>query len=110
MMAEDITPEKSLAMIRNNKDNPDLVILDVRTPEEFAEGHIEDAVNLDFSSQAFSEGLNKLDRDKIYVVCCQSGKRGKKTLNKMRGLEFKEVYNLLDGMKGWGKEGLPTVR
>ncbi len=110
MMAEDITPEKSLALIRNNKDNTGLVILDVRTPEEFAEGHIEDAVNLDSSSQAFSEGLNKLDRDKIYVVCCQSGKRSKEALNRMGELGFKEAYNLLDGMKGWEKEGLPTVR
>ncbi|MHC4197833.1 MAG: rhodanese-like domain-containing protein [Planctomycetota bacterium] len=110
MMEEDITPEKSLALIRDNKDNMDFVVLDVRTPEEFAEGHIEDAVNLDFSSRAFSEGLNKLDRDKRYVVYCQSGRRGKKTLNKMRELEFKEVYNLLGGIKGWEKEGLPTVR
>lgn len=107
---EDITAKEAFALREKNKDNPNFVVLDGRTLKEFEEGHIEDAILLDFYSETFLEELNKLDKNKTYIVHCRSGRRSKKTLNKMRELEFKEVYNLLDGMKGWKKEGLPTVR
>ncbi|MCP4364637.1 MAG: rhodanese-like domain-containing protein [Planctomycetes bacterium] len=107
---EDITPKDAFTLKQKNKGNPSFIILDVRTPEEFAEGHIEDAIMLDFYSETFNDELKNLDKNKTYIVHCRSGKRSKKTLNKMRELGFKEAYNLLDGMQGWEKEGLPTVR
>ena len=50
---ESITPQEAFTLIQNNQDNPDFVIIDVRTPGEFAEGHIENASNLDFYSETF---------------------------------------------------------
>lgn len=61
---KNITPEEAHVLIEKNKNNPNFVILDVRTPEEFAEGHIENAVTLDYYSENFRDDLNKLDKNK----------------------------------------------
>lgn len=107
---KDITPKEAFTLIQNNKDNPDFVILDVRTPEEFTEGHIRDAVNLDFYSETFGEGLNKLDKKKTYLIHCASGDRSGKTLNIMKELKYREVYNMLGGIIKWKSEKLPTTK
>ena len=54
---ENITPEEVNTLIQENKDNPNFVILDVRTPEEYLSGHIENAVNLDYYSDTFRNDL-----------------------------------------------------
>ena len=55
--------------------NPDAVLVDVRTPDEFSEGIIEGAINIDFKDPSFSEKINALDKSKPYFVYCLSGKR-----------------------------------
>jgi rhodanese-related sulfurtransferase len=106
---KNITPEEAHALIEKNRNNPDFVILDVRTPEEFAEGHIEKAVNLNYYSETFRDDLNKLDKNKTYVTHCRSGNRSGKTLDMMKGMSFKEAYNMTDGIIGWKEKGFPTV-
>jgi 3-mercaptopyruvate sulfurtransferase SseA len=56
-----------------NQNDPDFVIIDCRTPEEYAGGHIEDSVNIDYRSDAFGDELEKLDRDRTYLIYCRSG-------------------------------------
>ena len=107
---EDITPEEALALIENNRGNPDFVILDVRTPEEFADGYIEGAINLDYHAENFSDELNKLDKNKTYLVYCRSGKRSAGALNMMEELGFNEAYNMLGGIIDWEEAGLPTIQ
>ena len=63
---EDITPQEAFTLIQNNQNNPDFVIIDVRTREEFAEEHIENATNIDFYSEIFRDRLNDLDKNKTY--------------------------------------------
>ena len=106
---EDITPQEASTLIQNNQNNPDFIIIDVRTPEEFAEGHIEDAVNIDFRSETFQDELNKLYKDKTYLVYCRSGVRSRNALDIMAELNFREAYNVLGGILAWKAEGLPTV-
>ena len=72
---EDITPEEAYALIQDNRDNQNFVIIDVRTPEEYASGHIEKAINLDYYSETFKDELNKLDKNKTYLIYCRSGRR-----------------------------------
>ncbi len=103
-----IHPKEAFNLIRNNKTNPDFVILDVRTPQEFREESIEGAVDLDFHSETFREELDKLDKNKTYLIHCRSGRRSGKTLDMMKELKFKEVYHLLGGISAWKTEGLPT--
>ena len=107
---KNITPGEAFVLIEKNKDNSNLVILDVRTPKEFEDEHIENAINLDFYSETFKGDLGKLDKNKIYVTHCQLGGRSAKTVVIMKDLDFVEVYNITGGIAGWKSKGLPTVR
>ena len=107
---EDVNLEEAYALIVDNLSNPDFVIIDVRTPEEYASGHIEDAINMDFYAEDFDDQLDKLDRDKTYLIYCRSGSRSGKALDKMEALGFQEVYNMLGGIVNWERTNLPTVQ
>jgi len=107
---EDITPQEAFTSIQNNQNNPDFVIIDVRTPAEFAEEHIENATNIDFYSEAFRDTLNNLDKNKTYLIYCRSGVRSGSALDIMAELNFREVYNILGGINQWKAEGFPTVK
>ena len=107
---ENITPPEAFALIQDNQNNPDFVIIDVRTPEEFADGHIENAINLDYYSETFQDELNKLDKNKTYLIYCRSGNRSGKALNIMEERNFREVYNVSDGIIAWEAAELPTVK
>jgi len=107
---ENITPEEAYILIQENKDNPNFVILDVRTPEEFLGEYIENAVNLDYYSDTFRNNLDKLDKNKTYLIYCRSGRRSENALNIMKELDFREVYNMLGGIIKWKSEELPTTK
>ena len=107
---EDITPQEAFTLIQNNQNNPDFVIIDVRTPAEFAEEHIANATNIDFHSEDFRNMLNTLDKNKIYLIYCAVGGRSGSALDIMAELNFKEVYNILGGINLWKAEGFPTVK
>ena len=111
-ISENITPQEAFTLIQDNQDNPDFVIIDIRTPEEFAEEHIENAINLDFRSETFRDELNKLDKDKTYLIyySCLCGRIGEKTVDIMAELDFSEVYNMSAGLDKWVAEGLPTIQ
>jgi rhodanese-related sulfurtransferase len=61
----------------------DTVVVDVRTPTEYAAGHLEGAVNIDFQSTSFGSELSELDSDADYVVYCQSGNRSAQAASAM---------------------------
>jgi len=107
---EDITTQEAFTLIQNNKNNPDFVIIDVRTPEEFASEHIENALNIDYYSETFRDELNKLDKNKTYLVYCRSGGRSGNASTIMKKLNFREAYNMLGGINVWKSEGLPTTK
>ena len=79
--------------------NTSLKVLDVRTKEEYEEGHIAGATNLDFYGNSFKNDLSKLNKDDTYLVYCRSGNRSGQTLSIMKDLGFKNVYNLSNGIK-----------
>jgi len=106
---EDITPQEAFTLIQENQDNPDFVIIDVRTPEEFAEEHIENAINLDYRSETFQDELNILDKNKTYLIYCRSGGRSGNALAIMAELDFWEVYNMSGGINQWKAEELPIL-
>jgi len=85
------------------------VILDVRTPEEFAEGHLQNAVNKNVFDKDFNAYTAELDKSKSYLVYCLAGKRSHIAANDMRkkGLT---VYELQDGIEGWKDAKLPVVK
>lgn len=103
----DVTVEEASDLIQGGAG---VVVLDVRTPAEFAEGHIEGAVNLDVMSDTFIEDLAKLDKGARYVVHCRSGKRSAKAVEAMKAAEIQSIAHMNSGMNGWSAAGLPVTR
>ena len=89
---------------------PDAVLVDVRTPDEFSEGIIEGAINIDFKDPSFGEKINALDKSKPYFVYCLSGKRSGDAAKQMDSVGFKSIYLLKGGYKDWKNAGLETAR
>lgn len=86
-------------------DDDGVVVLDLRTPAEFATGRIAGAVNLDFYGPEFRQKLASLDRSTAYKIYCNSGNRSKSTLGLMRQLGFKDVTELEGGIQAWASVG-----
>ena len=86
------------------------LLVDVRTAEEFAEGHIEGALNIDYFSATFSDEISNVGLEKPVLVYCRSGNRSGKSMRIMYDLGFKEVYNLIGGIKGWKAKNNTLIR
>lgn len=86
-----------------------VVLLDVRTPGEFASGHIVGAKNIDFYATSFSSEVLKLDKTKTYAVYCHSGNRSGQATALMAKDGFKAVFNLDGGIINWQNAGNPVV-
>lgn len=84
-----------------------LVVLDIRTPQEYAEGHLAGSSNLDFYEPDFAASLDALDKELPYFVYCRSGNRTSQTIETMKDLGFTEVYELDGGIITWAEAGLP---
>lgn len=87
----------ALSLITNRVAEPSFVVLDVRTPAEYASRHVKGAVNLNFYAADFAVQLAALDRQKTYLVYCASGSRSGQAATQMHVLGFAEVYNLAGG-------------
>jgi len=91
------------------KNNAHVLILDVRTPEEFSNGHIENAINYDWNGSSFNEQVATLDKATPIYVYCLSGKRSAAAAAQMRQDGFKEVYEMEGGMLKWRSLNLAEV-
>ena len=88
------------------KSTPQAAIIDVRTPEEFAGQHINNAVNIDWNGDNFEEKLGKYDKSKAIFVYCMSGGRSKKASERLSVLGFTKIYELQGGIMKWNAAGL----
>ena len=86
-----------------------IITLDVRTPGEFNEGHIEGAQLIDFQSGNFENEIATLDKSKTYAVYCRSGNRSGQAVKVMSDAGFSNLYNLNGGVIDWANAGLPLV-
>jgi rhodanese-related sulfurtransferase len=87
-----------------------LVILDIRTPEEFKSFHIAGATNIDFHGSDFEQRINSLDKSKNYLVHCASGGRSTQSLKIFQKHDFQSVYHLDGGINAWKNAGLPVEK
>lgn len=85
-------------------------ILDVRTAEEYAKGHIDGATNADINSSDFSDAIQKLDKDKAVFVYCLSGGRSSSAAQLLKEQGFKEIINLEGGILAWNAAQLPLIQ
>ena len=105
-----VTPEEASALIEQNGGGSGFMILDVRTPDEFNEGHIANAVNIDYYSDSFRGDLDRLEKDKTYLLYCRSGSRSGRVLPLMGELGFEKVYNMGGGFVQWEMKGFPVAK
>lgn len=88
----------------------DMVILDIRTPKEFKDGHLQGAKNLDYFAADFEAKVDALDKSKTYLIHCASGGRSGKAMKLFASKKFATVYHMNDGYKGWVAGKLPIVK
>jgi rhodanese-related sulfurtransferase len=79
----------------------EVIILDVRTPAEFAEGAIKGAINIDVNASNFKEKVSTLEKEKSYLIYCRSGMRSVKACNIMSENGYRQLFNLLGGYQAW---------
>ena len=106
---ENISCRKAAKLIQKHIQDTNFVILDVRTPEEFKNGHIEKAIIIDFKSADFQDRISLLNKNKKYLVYCRGGGRSSKSIGIMKNLKFNKLYNLYEGYETWKKDGYKTV-
>ena len=100
-----ITNDQAIAMMAADDS---VVLVDVRTPAEYAQGHIADAVNVDFEGADFASAIGELPADGRYIVYCRSGNRSAQALIAMRDAGFSDVYDM-GGLQAWMANGHPIV-
>ena len=107
---KDISATEAYAIIALNAGRYNFTIIDVRTAQEYAAGHIPGAINRDFNSPTFKDDINKLDKSYIYVIYCQTGVRGAGARDVMKELGFQHVSNITGGITAWIAQSLPMVK
>jgi rhodanese-related sulfurtransferase len=86
-----------------------VITLDVRTPGEFMEGHLVNAINIDVENPSFATEIAKLDKTATYAVYCRSGRRSANAIATMKDAGFTNMFNLNAGVQEWAQAGLPLV-
>ena len=88
---------------------PGTVVLDVRTPAEFAAGHLPEAKNIDIEGSDFASRIAALDKTATYAVYCHSGNRSATAMEQMTAASFTHVYDLAGGIGAWQSMGGPMT-
>ncbi len=85
-------------------------IIDVRTPDEMAEGHIPNAKNVDYKNDNFKSEIAKLDKNRTYILYCKTGVRSGNAADVMKAAGFTHIYALNGGIEAWQEAGKPIEK
>lgn len=99
----------ALALYEQLKQTPGAQLIDVRTPSEYAGGHLQNAINFNWNGDDFGSQIEKLDKNKAVFVYCLSGGRSASAASNMRAAGFKTVYELNGGIMKWRAAALPET-
>jgi len=101
-----LSAQKTKALVNDYKEkSKKLIIIDVRTKDEYKKSHLTNSKLIDFFDSNFEDKIKNLDKKTPYLVHCQSGGRSMKAFKLMQSLGFKKVYHLDGGMLAWKKLG-----
>lgn len=103
----DVTAQQAATLLQSD---PQIVVLDIRTRGEFARGHIEGAVNMNFYGRDFRQRVSQLDPSKTYLVHCAVGGRSHTSMRILQSAGLQRIVHLPGGIYEWQREGLPMVR
>ena len=103
---KDVTPDEAVLLL---KGKPPVLVVDVRTPDEFAEGHIPGAMNVDFLGDDFEKQIAALPTGRPLIVHCAAGNRSSKAVVKIAALQKSaQIFHLKSGFNGWKAAGKPV--
>lgn len=97
-----LNPHAYKAAINQQRDE---LLFDVRTPEEYSQGHLKDAENINWQDASFETQVSAFDKAKPVFIYCKSGKRSSDAAKRLREMGFTQVYNLEGGIAAWQKAG-----
>ena len=100
----DVSVNAAWDLIQNE---PEMVILDVRTPSEYEDAHIEGAINIPV--EEIVDRLNELSANDVILVYCRTGNRSGTAVGIMEENGFSKIYHMHEGISTWIAEGLPVV-
>lgn len=89
---------------------PETTIIDVRTPAEFATGHLENALNMDVQSETFDTLVEALPKDREYLVYCRSGNRSGQAVERMKSMGFTDLTNIGSVQEASNVTGIAIVQ
>lgn len=102
---KNITPEECDALLKQQ----DVQLVDVRTEQEYGNGHLKEAILINIQGQDFTtKATQQLDKQKPVIIYCRSGRRSMQAAQILVNEGFETVYNMKGGILAWQAEGLPT--
>lgn len=104
-----VSAQEAKLLIEKRQSDTDFVILDIRTPFEYQQGHISGALLVDYRNPQFKALLGRLDRTKTYLVYCRSGNRSGSALGIFSNLGFEKIYHLSRGILEWQAQQFALV-
>jgi rhodanese-related sulfurtransferase len=104
-----LTPQGTAELLDNTSLRPSFALLDVRTPAEFATGHLHGASNIDATASNLRHRLATLARSRSYIVYCRNGTRSSDVAGTMHSMGFTHVYDVQGGLDAWAQAGLPIT-
>jgi len=106
----DFSPIQADSLLKAEAGDSSFRLIDVRTPEEFASGHIKGATMVDFKAPDFVEKISVYPRNAKILIYCRSGHRSGLALQRMEAMGFADVQHIVGGINGWSSQGLPVER
>ena len=106
---EENVPKLTVEEFDAKRKQADVVVIDVRTPEEYKAGHVPGAVNIDMSDKEFDKKVEALDKGKTYVVHCQRGGRSARAVEQMKP-KVDKLFDFSGGMQAWKAAGKPVEK
>lgn len=105
-----LTPKAVFELIVQHRRKQDLVVIDIRSPDAYAKGHLPGAVNIEYDAKTFAKDFGNLDRSKSYVLTCGGGKTSGIAASEMAKLGYTPIYNMEGGISAWTAFGLATAK
>jgi rhodanese-related sulfurtransferase len=109
-IVENLSAAQARLLIDTHQGDSNFVILDVRTPAEYQQGHISGALLNNYKAPSFSQNLDKLDRSKTFLVYCRSGNRSRGAVKIMVAKGFTNIFHMSGGILDWQKNKYPLVK
>ncbi len=110
LRSDKITVEEAAVFLEKNKGEVDVVLMDIRTKREYDSLRLENSVNIDFSLPDFPDMINKLDKEKRYILIDQNGRKSAMAFELMKELRFPRIHYIIGGINEWTRNNYPVQK